>query len=240
MLARYYSAGLGRFLSVDPAADSVELENPQTWNRYTYALNNPLRFNDPDGEHVNPVTGTEGVKRGGGLGQVRRDASGRDTGAYKAPREGGRRHGGLDIAAPLGTPVKAVAGGRVTYAGQAKTDPNAGVIVVVDHGTGDVTTLAHLDPKTAVRTGDVVKEGQVVGYVGKTGNSAGDHVHLQVNRGTENPEQFLNSSEVHERLSGPTIRGNPVGHGPSANPGQPMQQRISGVCTNCMYSGRRL
>jgi RHS repeat-associated protein len=49
MMARYYSSSLGRFMAVDPAAASVKPEKPQTWNRYTYALNNPLFYVDPDG-----------------------------------------------------------------------------------------------------------------------------------------------------------------------------------------------
>jgi RHS repeat-associated protein len=48
--ARYYWAGIGRFLAVDPSMLSVLLQNPQTWNRYPYTLNNPLRFVDPTGE----------------------------------------------------------------------------------------------------------------------------------------------------------------------------------------------
>lgn len=54
MLARYYSAGLGRFLSVDPGGDP-DLEDPQSWNRYSYVFNNPLRYNDPTGEDGNDV-----------------------------------------------------------------------------------------------------------------------------------------------------------------------------------------
>jgi uncharacterized protein RhaS with RHS repeats len=48
MVARYYSSSLGRFMAVDPGGDT-ELENPQTWNKYTYVRNNPLIAIDPDG-----------------------------------------------------------------------------------------------------------------------------------------------------------------------------------------------
>jgi len=47
--ARYNASSLGRFMSPDPLMASATVYNPQTWNRYTYALNNPLKFIDPDG-----------------------------------------------------------------------------------------------------------------------------------------------------------------------------------------------
>ncbi len=47
--ARYYSSTQGRFTSIDPLASSATLSDPQTWNRYAYVLNNPLKFNDPTG-----------------------------------------------------------------------------------------------------------------------------------------------------------------------------------------------
>jgi RHS repeat-associated protein len=53
MHARYYSAFMGRFLSVDPVLDIKQAtKNPQGWNRYAYVLNNPLRFTDPTGRQV--------------------------------------------------------------------------------------------------------------------------------------------------------------------------------------------
>jgi hypothetical protein len=51
MLARYYTSTAGRFLSVDPASSSSDPLQPQSWNRYSYAANNPLRYIDPDGQH---------------------------------------------------------------------------------------------------------------------------------------------------------------------------------------------
>jgi RHS repeat-associated protein len=50
MHARYYSPNLGRFMSVDPVVGTVG--SSQSWNRYSYVLNNPLAFNDPDGRQV--------------------------------------------------------------------------------------------------------------------------------------------------------------------------------------------
>jgi RHS repeat-associated protein len=48
--ARYYASSMGRFTSTDPNFESARKADPQTWNRYTYGLNNPLRFIDPTGE----------------------------------------------------------------------------------------------------------------------------------------------------------------------------------------------
>jgi RHS repeat-associated protein len=48
--ARYFSGAQGRFTSVDPLLESADPSNPQSWNRYTYALNNPLRYVDRDGQ----------------------------------------------------------------------------------------------------------------------------------------------------------------------------------------------
>ena len=50
--ARYMSAPLGRFMSPDPLMASALTSNPQTWNRYSYGLNNPLRFIDPTGMYI--------------------------------------------------------------------------------------------------------------------------------------------------------------------------------------------
>jgi RHS repeat-associated protein len=47
--ARYFSGAQGRFTTADPLMASARASNPQTWNRYSYALNNPLRYVDPDG-----------------------------------------------------------------------------------------------------------------------------------------------------------------------------------------------
>jgi RHS repeat-associated protein len=53
--ARYYSSAMGRFMLPDPLLASATLENPQSWNRYSYALNNPLRFTDAEGLFPSPA-----------------------------------------------------------------------------------------------------------------------------------------------------------------------------------------
>ena len=82
--ARYYTSTQGRFTSADPLQASAKRRNPQTWNRYTYGLNNPLRFTDPDGEDVEDESGdvylrtkiktTEVTVQERGGGQIVREA----------------------------------------------------------------------------------------------------------------------------------------------------------------------
>jgi RHS repeat-associated protein len=59
MHARYYAASMGRFLTIDPAMDVEKIaRNPQSWNRYAYVDNSPVRFDDPDGRlKRDPMTG---------------------------------------------------------------------------------------------------------------------------------------------------------------------------------------
>ncbi len=92
-----------------------------------------------------------------------------------------RFHQGVDIPAPMGTPVRSAGGGVVTRAG---TGRGYGNLVVVDHGGGLETRYAHLS-RIDVQVGQAVPAGAVVGLVGSTGNSVGPHLHLEVRRGGE-------------------------------------------------------
>jgi murein DD-endopeptidase MepM/ murein hydrolase activator NlpD len=88
----------------------------------------------------------------------------------------GRMHEGIDIAVPLGTPVRAAAAGTVIYAGWLG---GYGNLVVVDHGGGLSTAYAH-NSSFGSSVGQAVAAGQVVSYSGSTGNSSGPHVHFEV------------------------------------------------------------
>ncbi|TLY45590.1 MAG: M23 family metallopeptidase [Nitrospirae bacterium] len=85
-------------------------------------------------------------------------------------------HGGLDISAPMSTPVKAPAAGTVIAVGPEKS---LGNVVVVSHGYGFKTLYAHLS-KLRVRNGQTVKRGDVIGEVGNTGLSTGPHLHYEI------------------------------------------------------------
>jgi RHS repeat-associated protein len=62
--ARYYASTQGRFTSADPLISSGAVESPQSWNRYTYVLNNPLRFIDPNGLYEFDASVTEEQRKG--------------------------------------------------------------------------------------------------------------------------------------------------------------------------------
>lgn len=94
-------------------------------------------------------------------------------------------HSGIDIAAPLGTPVVATAAGRVAYVGNLS---DGAMVVIVAHERGLVSLYGHLDDavlRPRVRIGDQVRAGDLLGAVGLTGITTGPHVHFSIRRGTE-------------------------------------------------------
>jgi len=92
-------------------------------------------------------------------------------------------HTGLDFSAPSGTPVMSVTNGVVTAVGYEGSYGNQ-VIVTTDDG--EELWYCHLTA-FAVSVGDTVRSGEVLGYVGSTGNSTGPHLHLEVHPGAGDP-----------------------------------------------------
>jgi murein DD-endopeptidase MepM/ murein hydrolase activator NlpD len=88
-------------------------------------------------------------------------------------------HTGLDFSAPQGTPVYATADGRITTAGNSGN--GFGNHVVISHGFGYETLYGHMY-KIKARAGQMVKRGQVIGWVGSTGKSTGPHLHYEVHK----------------------------------------------------------
>lgn len=110
-----------------------------------------------------------------------------------------RAHTGVDITAPKGTPVYATADGTVT---SESPGGGYGLTIVINHGYTYKTLYAHLSKK-AVKPGQKVKRGQVIGYVGSTGMSTGAHLHYEVIKNGQrvNPVYYFNAEITPEEYN---------------------------------------
>ena len=98
-------------------------------------------------------------------------------------------HAGIDIAAPVGTPIATAASGTVKFAGWNK---GYGNMVIIEHPDGRQTRYGHAS-RLFVQTGDQVTAGQQIAAVGSTGKSTGPHLHFEMREDGEavNPLRFL-------------------------------------------------
>ncbi len=110
----------------------------------------------------------------------------------------GAFHSGIDIDAPMGTPVRAAADGDVANAGMAS---GYGREIVLDHGHGLSTVYAHLSA-IAVLPGQHVACAQIIGYVGQSGRATGPHLHYEVRvyNVPVNPHKYLR--ETYQQFAG--------------------------------------
>jgi len=118
----------------------------------------------------------------------------RGSGYFSAERNGNRVHRGIDLLADIGSPVMAARSGRVII---STSQPNGmGLYVVIQHPRGVTTLYGHLS-KIYVRKGQLVRQGQVIGAVGRTGNanhsSILPHLHFELreNNIPRDPLQYL-------------------------------------------------
>ena len=95
----------------------------------------------------------------------------------------GGSHKGVDICAAAGTPIYASAGGTVTKSGYNRAGAGTGYgnSIIINHGNGYTTVYAHC-LSLVVHAGQTVKQGQLIGYVGSTGRSSGNHCHFEIRR----------------------------------------------------------
>jgi murein DD-endopeptidase MepM/ murein hydrolase activator NlpD len=110
----------------------------------------------------------------------------------------GRMHQGIDIAAPVGTPIVASAEGVVTFAGWNKG--GYGNLVEIRHNDGTVTRYAH-NSKIMVSLNDFVNQGDAIAEMGSTGYSTGPHCHFEIHpagKGAVNPLAYLGKSRANE------------------------------------------
>lgn len=124
------------------------------------------------------------------------------TGKFMWPVDGGhitcgwlgyKGHQGLDIGAPKGTNIYAADGGIVVYVKYGKT--SYGYEIVIDHGNGYETRYGHCS-KILVKVGDKVEKNDVIGLVGNTGRSSGNHCHFEIIKNGQriNPKSFIMGS----------------------------------------------
>jgi murein DD-endopeptidase MepM/ murein hydrolase activator NlpD len=121
--------------------------------------------------------------------------------SWGAPRSGGRRHQGIDIFAPKGTPVVSTTRGVVTRVGSNGLGGH--VVGVLGPGL-EWHYYAHLDRFGVFREGDIVQPGDVLGYVGNTGNARGTppHLHYGIYRdGAKNPYPRLTAGAATAQMA---------------------------------------
>ena len=98
------------------------------------------------------------------------------------------RHQGIDIASPLGTPIKASSSGVVVYSGD--TIKGYGNLIILRHPGEWVTVYAH-NQVNLVEEGANVEKGQVIAKVGQTGRATGPHLHFEVRRNNKVVDPML-------------------------------------------------
>ena len=121
------------------------------------------------GEFANPVEG----------GTISSKFGPRDTFSTSNGASSSRWHKSIDIAAPAGTAIKSVQGGKVTANGWVS---GYGWTIEVTHDNGYVSMYHHMQNQSSVAVGTEVKQGQTIGNVGSTGNSTGPHLDLTITK----------------------------------------------------------
>jgi murein DD-endopeptidase MepM/ murein hydrolase activator NlpD len=98
-----------------------------------------------------------------------------------------RLHAGIDIAAPRGTPIRAAADGQVLI---ARRQGAYGKLIIIEHASDRQTVYSHLDT-FSVTEGDIVKAGEFIGRMGRTGRATGSHLHFETRIGNGIPRDPL-------------------------------------------------
>jgi LysM repeat protein len=165
-------------------ADEIALYNDLDKNK-SLAVGKVILI--PNGEVAQPV-----VVKKPASGGVKGGASSSVTkGYFIRPIKGGKKtqglhgHNGVDLASSIGAEIYASAGGVVIISKMGGWNGGYGNYVVIKHNNGTQTLYAHM-LRTNVSVGQTVGQGQVIGYLGNTGNSTGPHVHFEI-RGAVNP-----------------------------------------------------
>ena len=103
-----------------------------------------------------------------------------------------KAHLGIDYAAPMGTPVKAVGDGVVEFAG---VQNGYGNVIFVQHPQGPLTVYAHLS-SIKVRKGQTVSQGDAIGAVGQTGWATGPHLHFEFRLNGQHQDPLMLAKQI--------------------------------------------
>lgn len=181
-LKEKYSTELKDFVSVDEAVAKLYVEPLKVVANKKIATNTTARG-------VSTSQGITNSRYDIGISLIR-PISGIISSKYGS-RSGVRSgaHTGLDIAAPYGTSIAAAASGTVVFSGW---NGSLGKMIAIDHGNGVQTYYAHCS-SLIVGVGTKVSQGQAIAKVGSTGNSTGNHLHLEVrvNGKSYNPQYYV-------------------------------------------------
>lgn len=141
----------------------------KSWKKNPYGSATVSEYKYTGGEFANPVEG----------GTISSKFGPRDTFATSNGASSSRWHKSIDIAAPAGTAIKSVQGGKVTANGWVS---GYGWTIEVTHDNGYVSMYHHMQNQSSVAVGTEVKQGQTIGNVGSTGNSTGPHLDLTITK----------------------------------------------------------
>lgn len=141
----------------------------KSWKKNPYGSATVSEYKYAGGEFANPVEG----------GTISSKFGPRDTFATSNGASSSRWHKSIDIAAPAGTAIKSVKGGKVTANGWVS---GYGWTIEVTHDNGYVSMYHHMQNQSSVAVGTEVKQGQTIGNVGSTGNSTGPHLDLTITK----------------------------------------------------------
>lgn len=139
------------------------------WKKNPFGSATVSEYKYAGGEFANPVAG----------GTISSKFGPRDTFATSNGASSSRWHKSIDIAAPAGTAIKSVKGGKVTANGWVS---GYGWTIEVTHDNGYVSMYHHMQYQSSVAVGTEVKQGQTIGNVGSTGNSTGPHLDLTITK----------------------------------------------------------
>lgn len=141
----------------------------KSWKKNPYGSATVSEYRYAGGEFANPVAG----------GTISSKFGPRDTFSTSNGASSSRWHKSIDIAAPAGTAIKSVQGGKVTANGWVS---GYGWTIEVTHDNGYVSMYHHMQNQSSVAVGTEVKQGQTIGNVGSTGNSTGPHLDLTITK----------------------------------------------------------